>query len=377
MKILYYYSKLNIGGAERSTVRMLNALAEHGDDVTLLLRWQGGTLEGDLNPKVKIVHLKKQIPDKKHNAITLKLWEIIRWCQGKIRFAKMKKFKFDIAISGLFGYDPAPLLKNIKANCYAQMLRNDVLKTGKYGKTEKYMKKYGANFSLYLGVSEYTVNTFKIAYPHLSDRAHTLYNFMAEINCDTEYEIPEKMKDAEDKLKILTVGRIADVAKGVFRMADVCKQLSAKFDNFKWYVVGEGPDKQKLKDKIEAEGLSHIMILCDGTNNPLSYYKHADLVAVLSYYEGLCGVVNEAKLMERPLIATRFSAIDEQITDGVNGYIVDNDTDAIIAKMSDLLSNPDLIYKTAINGMNTEILDNNAKIDKIHSLAEKYSRGAI
>ena len=45
--------------------------------------------------------------------------------------------------------------------------------------------------------------------------------------------------------------------------------------------------------------------------------------------------------------------------------------------MRDLLSNPDLISKTAINGMNTEILDNNAKIDKIHSLAEKYSRGAI
>ena len=64
MKILYYYSKLNIGGAEKSTVRLLNAFTKNGHDVTLLLRWSGGTLESNLDNNVKIIHLKKNSNNK-------------------------------------------------------------------------------------------------------------------------------------------------------------------------------------------------------------------------------------------------------------------------------------------------------------------------
>ncbi len=373
MKILYYYSKLNIGGAERSTVRMLNALAEHGDDVTLLLRWDGGALEHELNAKVKVIYLKKQPGKSRPSLLKGKIWTLLQFALGHVRLANLRKQKFDMAISGLFGYDPAPLLKNVKASCYAQMLRNDVLKTGAYGKTKEYMDRYGDKFLLYLGVSKYTTDTFRQAYPELASRAHTLYNFMADIDSGIVHPIPNEMANDTDKIKIVTIGRITDVAKGVFRMVDVCKVLSATHHNFKWYVVGEGPDKKELQKKISDAGLCQTMILCKGTTNPFPYYVYADLVAVLSYYEGLCGVVNEAKLMKRPVIATRFSAIDEQINDGVNGYIVENNTDAIIEKMQSLLEKPELISKTAINGMNPEILDNTKKIDKLHRLFQKIT----
>ncbi len=371
MNVLYYYSKLNIGGAERSTVRMLNALAEHGDKVTLLLRWSDGTLEGELNSNIEIIHVKNEAKGFMSTFLKGYVWEGLQWVKGHFNIRKIRKRSFDMAISGLFGYDPAPLFKNVKANCYVQMLRNDVLKTGTYGKTKEYMEHYGECFDLYLGVSEYTTNTFKEAYPLLSGRAHTLYNFMADIDADKDYPIPCEMQNDTDKIRIVTVGRIADIAKGVFRMVDVCKELNKKFSNFKWYIIGEGPDKQKLGEYIQNMGLNDVMILCKGTTDPFPYYAHGDLVAVLSYYEGLCGVVNEAKLMKRPVIATKFSAIDEQINNGINGYIVDNDKGAIIEKMLELLGNTELIHKTAVNGMNEEILDNNKKIDKIHRLYEE------
>ncbi len=368
MKILYYYSKLNVGGAERSTVRMLNALAKNGDEVTLLLRWAGGQIENELSDSVEIIHLKNNPRDNVPKLFCGRAWSVFQFFLGKRRLRKLRKRSFDMAISGLFGYDPLPLLKNVKASCYVQMLRNDVLKTGSYGKTKEYMQKYGERFALYLGVSKYTTDTFKSAYPKLADRADTLYNFMEDVNTDICYPIPEQMRDSSNVLKILTVGRIADVAKGVFRMVEVCEELCKEFSSFKWYVVGEGPDKQELRARIDRAGLADVMILCDGTTNPFPYYANADLVAVLSYYEGLCGVVNEAKLMCRPVIATRFSAIDEQITDGENGYVVDNSKEAIIEKMRLLLSEPHLISKTAVNGMNEEILNNQAKVEKLHRL---------
>ena len=69
MKILYYYSQLNIGGAEKSTVRLLNAFIKKGHSVTLLLRWSGGTLENDLDCNIKKIYLKKNTTNKLKKAL--------------------------------------------------------------------------------------------------------------------------------------------------------------------------------------------------------------------------------------------------------------------------------------------------------------------
>ena len=63
MNILYYYSKLNIGGAERSTVRLLNKMVERGCNVSLLLRWNNGTLEDELDQRIQLIHLKQGDPE--------------------------------------------------------------------------------------------------------------------------------------------------------------------------------------------------------------------------------------------------------------------------------------------------------------------------
>ena len=126
--------------------------------------------------------------------------------------------------------------------------------------------------------------------------------------------------------------------------------------------------------QIEEAGLVQCMILCGATNNPFVYYKGADLVAVLSYYEGLCGVVNEAKMMQKPVIATEFSGINEQLCDGKNGYIVANDEAAILQKMREVLSNPERLKPLNINGMPEELLSNDKKIIQYEVLFEKLKK---
>lgn len=368
MKILYYYSKLNIGGAERSTVRLLNKMAEKGHDVTLLLRWDGGTLEGELNPSVKRIYLKKAggKPINKCN-------QIVQTLLSRFREHRLKKQEYDVVISGLFGYNPKILFEKLRAKQYYQLLRNDVEKTGAYGETALYMEKYGERFDAYIGVSKYTTQSFCNCYPQHADKALTIYNVLPDAPQDLPTVAP--IMAQTDKLKILTVCRLADKAKGLFRMVRVCKALYEEFgDAFRWYIVGDGPDREQLERQISEAKLSSVMILCGATNDPFTYYQGADLVAVLSYYEGLCGVVNEAKMMQKPVIATQFSGIDEQLCDGYNGFIVENEEGCILQKMRTILANPDMLTPLHINGMPEELLSNDKKITQYETLFQTLNR---
>ena len=375
MKILYYYSKLKIGGAERSTIRLMNELADHGHKVTLLLRWNGD-LESELNSDIKRIYLKKAVPVFERLG---KLGTLMNHAVGMVslfykKYFVLKKDKYDIAINGLLGYDPSILFEHIQANCYMQMLRNDVSLTRNYGKTEHYMKKYGKHFDAYIGVSEYVTNSFKTSYPELAERAYTIYNILPNIDTSIFRECPQIYCSDKTILRILTVCRLEEKSKGLLRMTRIAQCLHKEFPGkFKWYIVGSGQDRQLFQDEIEELGLEDILILCGATGNPLPYYAHADLVAVLSYYEGLCGVVNEAKLMCRPVIATRFSGIDEQIKNGINGIIVENDEKSILEKMRQILMEPDSIKRYEFNGMPEKLLDNKGKVKDLVNLYKKIT----
>ena len=369
MKILYYYSQLNIGGAERSTVRLLNKMAEKGHEVTLLLRWNHGTLESELHKNIQKIYLKKS----RGQSIS-KIDQVLETIKYYFRIGQLKRKEYDIVISGLFGYDPKILFNNIRGKQYYQLLRNDVEKTGTYGKTAAYMEKYGDKFDAYIGVSNYTTKSFVKCYPQYQDKALTIYNILPDVPTDIG-DSPASMIEQDGKLRILTVCRLADKAKGLFRMARVCKALYEEFgDTFRWFVVGNGPDRQELEARIRDAGLENVMVLCGETKNPFAYYKEADLVAVLSYYEGLCGVVNESKMMQRPVIATKFSGIDEQIRDGYNGYIVENNEGVILEKMREILRNPNKLLPMQINGMPEELLNNDKKIIQYETLFQELNQ---
>lgn len=371
MRAIYYYSQLNIGGAERSTIRLVNAMAQYGWDVTVLLRWDHGLLEHELLPEVKKIYLKHERRSRLFGKAGDLVWFVLQTLLCKIRERRLDRIDYDLAINGLLGYDPRLLLNRVKAKQYYQMLRNDVRLTGKYGKTQEYLEKFGTRFDYYIGVSRYTTKSFEDCYPALADRAVTVYNIIPEIDRNREWEPPKAYAD-DGALRILTVGRIEDKAKAVFRMVEVAARLvSDGFRNFRWYIVGEGGDKAALATRISEAGLENTVILCPGTSDPFPYYRYADLVAVLSYYEGLCGVVNEAKIMEKCVIATRFSGIDEQICPGVNGLIVENDTDAIVKGLKQLLESPQTIRQMSINGLSDELGNNRRKIEKLEELFAK------
>jgi glycosyltransferase involved in cell wall biosynthesis len=151
-------------------------------------------------------------------------------------------------------------------------------------------------------------------------------------------------------------------------MVRVCRAMMDAGLDFHWYVAGEGPDRALIEADIAAAKVGARMTLLGQLNNPYPAYRAADVVAMLSYFEGLCGVINEARVLERPVIATQVSGVDEQLIDGVNGLIVPQEERQIVAGMKRILTDAGLRARLAQGGYSEALLDDDAKMDRIEAL---------
>lgn len=374
-KILIYYSIFNLGGAERSTSKLIKKLLDRGFEVEVLLITKGGEFQNQIDSRAKVSWLRSGDFGSKYyknkgfsKLLYLFLYLLTRLESfGKSFFYKFKSYK--AVIVGLHGLSPKFCLKNIKADTYIQFIRNDLKNCDENHKAQNQIKKFGDLIDYYVCVSQTALDSFTELFPKLKSKGKKVYNLLESNNIieKSKEKIEDKPWSVKD-VNILTVCRIQDKSKGIYRMADVMRELLQQGYAISWYIIGDGIDFKEFQNYIIKYSLQENMILLGSKSNPYPYFKRADLVAVLSYYEGLCGVVNEAKILKRPLIATEFSGIREQIKNGENGFIFKNSFDAILAGMKKILDNPSQYSETAKNGMPEEITNDEYKLDQLTSL---------
>jgi glycosyltransferase involved in cell wall biosynthesis len=375
-RILLHYPVLNAGGAERSTLRLLSALAERGCEVHLVLTVAGGRLESEIDPRVVVHHLRDTVGSIPRRVRSPRdAWRflsgVLQWGRGRLQqVARERRFRgmrFDAAIAGLHGLSPA-FVCGLAARRRLVMVRNDVA-DDRRGKFARNIAGYADRVDQYVCVSQSVLDSLVGRFPQTRAKAVRIYNLID----------PEAMRraaaagtnpfgDAAPALRILSVCRLQESQKALLRMVEVHRRLIDAGLRHEWHVLGDGPDRALLEQEITLQGVAATLILHGAVANPFPWYRYADLVAVLSRYEGLCGVVNEARVLERPVIATRFAGIEEQIESGVNGLIVEQETDAIVEGMRRLLQDPVLRSRLAAGGYSDAFMDDGAKIDAMLAL---------
>lgn len=99
--------------------------------------------------------------------------------------------------------------------------------------------------------------------------------------------------------------------------------IKANSENYRLYIVGDGPDRLKLEKLVEKKGLSHSVFLLGEKSNPYIYMKYADLLVSTSQWEGLPNVILESIYLNTPVVATETSGyLHEIIKYPVNGAII-------------------------------------------------------
>ena len=128
----------------------------------------------------------------------------------------------------------------------------------------------------------------------------------------------------------------------------------------KIYIVGDGPQRYNLQKQIDSEGLTNKFILLGQKENPYPYIKYCDYFCLLSYYEGYGMVLEEAKILNKPIILTNTAAIE-----CAKGYdkaiVLENNFDGIVKGLEKELKSDNIKY-----------LDNNYKKEyKNYTLEDK------
>lgn len=124
-------------------------------------------------------------------------------------------------------------------------------------------------------------------------------------------------------LNFVTVARI-DTEKCIDELLRIAKELQHQNVKFKWYIVGDGPEKKKLEKQQKELGLEEQIEFLGHLDNPYPVMSNCDTLVLLSKYEGTPVTVDEAMVLGLNIIAPLIGGIPEQVASYENSYLVEN-----------------------------------------------------
>ena len=107
---------------------------------------------------------------------------------------------------------------------------------------------------------------------------------------------------------------------------------------FQWFIIGTGELREMLERQIAGAGVQEQVILLGARENPTPYIRGCDLLVQPSH-EGKSVVLDEAKILGKPVLAANYSTVRDQIQDGREGLIVEMNPIAIADGIVQLMEN--------------------------------------
>ncbi|WHY85191.1 glycosyltransferase [Neobacillus novalis] len=390
--LLFVIDSLNCAGAEKSLVTLLSLLDYSKYTVDLMLFGHGGELE-ELVPKE--VNILKPLKYTEFAALSMK--QAITYSVSHINFKmfssrmkyslgiRKKKFSnpqkarifwqsvsnviennpkaYDIAISYAQGIPTFYVADKVEARKkYAWVNTSFRLE----GQEKLFQKKIYDQYDKIVAVSESAREILLETFPYYSNKINVIFDIN---NPDSIYKmasIGDSYEDQYKGMRILTIGRLAK-GKGYDIALEACKKLKERGLKFKWYALGKGPLKKEIEEYIKVNDLSEHFILLGVKSNPYPYIKNADLYVQTSRFEGFGLAIAEARMLNIPVVTTRFDAVYNQMVDGKNGLVVDMSSDAVCDGILKMISDHEL-RDSVIEYLHSEKKGNVEEIDKVYQL---------
>ncbi len=188
-----------------------------------------------------------------------------------------------------------------------------------------------------VSISDAVTESFLHTFPGLSAKIVLIENILPEKlirrqaqEFSVEAEMPAK------GIRLLSIGRYC-VAKNFDNVPDICARLVRAGLDVYWYIIGFGDGEDLIRRSIAGAGMQERVILLGKKENPYPYIQACDLYVQPSRYEGKSVTVREAQMLGKPVVITRYATSASQLEDGVDGIIVPMDNDGCAAGIELLL----------------------------------------
>ena len=397
-KILIVSHAMEIGGAERALIGLLNSLDTDKYDVDLFLYRHEGELMKFIPEKINLLKSNKSyaqmavpimsavksgklgvaygryIAKRKaaryvsdHFPNTDNQVELTYSHKYTVKYMPMISYKeYDLAISFLTPHYYAA--EKVRAKKKIAWIHTDYsfINIDIYTELEMWSR-----YEYIASISENVTEAFLKKFPSLEDRIIQIENIISPklVRAQAEEFSAEKEMPNSDFTRLLSIGRFAN-AKNFDNIPDICRRLIDKGIKIKWYIIGYGGDENKIRDKIAEYHMEDNVIILGKKENPYPYIKECDIYVQPSRYEGKAVTVREAQILCKPVIITNFPTAKSQVEDGFDGVIVPLDNENCASGIAKIIKDTGLLNKLVENCKNTDY-GNEGEAEKLYRLMEE------
>ena len=353
-KLLIVAPSLAIGGMEKVLINLVNSLSEEKYDITIKTIYDNFEMAGNLNSNIKYSSFYRSSKIKKFDYIKVRAYTfMLKKFSPKILYKLLVKEKYDTEIAFFRGASIKIVSgsNNNNSNKIA-WVHNDFTKcTGIFDwfNNEEKTKDAYKKFNKIVCVSQYAKEKF---IERMGIKENVIVRYNINLTDDIKNKAEEKIEEKfnENTFKVCSVGRLVE-AKGYDRLLKIHKRLMDEGLKHDLIIVGDGPDKENLMNYINDNNLNKSVYLLGSKSNPYKYIKNSDLFVCSSRWEGFSTVISEAVILEKPIITTRVSGVEELFLNNKYGLITDNDEEDLYINLKRMLTDKNL-YNKYLNCIN-------------------------
>ena len=374
--VLFVAHHLTIGGVQKSLISALNYIDYKNNNVTLYLRKNRLDLFPYINENVKLI-----VNDDKHHyyrfpyavclQIIIKIKSLLKrdvstlncklkqYLHDKQKNYEKKRFfenkNYDVAIAYSEGYPAEFVMDCVMAGRKIMFFQSSV--DSEHTIHQRIMPQYDTIVVEHSDIKD----TLTHWYQGVSNRIQILGNY-------TDYKLIKDLSKEKvlvndnDTFSICTCSRFSP-EKGLDLAIEAARILKEKGIIFKWYLVGDGTEKEKLCDLVQKYCLREKIIMTGMQKTPYPYMYSSDIYVQPSREEALSISMLESQMLCIPMVSTKTAGGIAMIQDGVNGLLADINAESLVETIEKLLYNKELVI---------EIRKRLKKID--YSQAEKRYR---
>lgn len=368
-RILIVSHAMELGGAERSLIGLLNVLDPKRYEIDLfLLRHEGELLE--YIPEY--VHVLPKVAA--YTVLARPMKDTLReghfWLTGVRLYAKIKAARYnkkhqykdsavaleyshkyikrympkinptveyDLAISFLTPH--YFVAEKVRAKKKIAWIHTDYKKVQINIPSETVM---WGKYDYIASISEEVSKSFLEVCPSLRSKLILIENILPERLIKRqamELDVTKEMPVIKDGFRLLSIGRYC-IAKNFDNVPAICSCLLKKGFKVKWYIIGFGGDEELIRQKIAESKMEEYVILLGKKENTYPYIRACDLYVQPSRYEGKSVTVREAQMFAKPVVITAYPTSGSQLEDGVDGVVVPMDNEGCADGIAKLLNDP-------------------------------------
>lgn len=339
-KILFYTSGVGLGGVEKVVLEVLKEIDKSKFDIKLALQYENENLfENEIPKEVnykymlpqKIIDKSLYFRERKKNIFYKMLYSFMLSYEKYIIKKNYLEFSKDREI--VIDFKSGDFLKLItlengvdkKRICW---LHGEITKLNKYEKRKKFLRENLNKCDKVVCICEDMKNGVIKEIPELEEKLEVIYNpFDIEkikIKSNDYSEIKNEEKKLLEDNYIIMVSRLELKMKDFNTLIKAFKIVNQKRKDIKLYLLGDGPDKEKIEKMIKDENLQEHIKLLGVKRNPYPWIKNSKLLVHSSRYEGLPTVLIEALILNKIVISSNCPTGPREILDnGKYGSLVE------------------------------------------------------